>query len=142
MRRKKIKIPFEHCASAVPVIKIKIKNRIVFVLVDTGAETTLFNKDFIKAIDADYTVIGDSTTFVGMSGEGNKTPVVTTSIECKIEKDKFVLNGMLANLNPVSDHFAKIYGDKYRPDILLGGDNLDKFDAKVDFEKKEIVFLQ
>lgn len=141
MRRKRIKVRFEECASLVPVFKFDVKGRSVCALVDTGAETTLFNKELIKNINIDYTVVGDSTTFVGMSGEGNKIPIVVSELECKMEQDEFKLDGMLANLNPVAEHFAKIYGDKFYPDVLLGSDNLNKLDAKIDFDKKEMTLL-
>lgn len=141
MRRRRIRIPFEECASLVPVIKFNVEGRPVCALVDTGAETTLFNKEFIKSINAECTTVGNSINFVGVSGEGNKTPIVLTELKCEIGDNKFTIDGMLANLNQVSEHFAKIYGDKYYPKVLLGGDNLTNLDAKIDYDKKEVTIL-
>ena len=138
MRRKRIRIPFTECASQIPVVELKMKGKKVIVLVDTGAESTLFDKTFVKDNNLDYVAEDMKMSFVGAGGESGCTPVVHVSAYMN---GAFKLEGMVSNLSPIAEHFATIYGDRYKPSILLGSDNLDKYDAKLDYEKKEMTLL-
>ena len=138
MRRKKIRIPFTECASQIPVVELKIKGKKVIALVDSGAESTLFDRDFVKSSGIETEAEDMKMSFVSTNGEGKSTQIIHVS---PYVNGAFKLNGMVSNLQPISEHFAMIYGDRYRLSILLGSDNLDKYDAKLDYEKKEMILF-
>ena len=138
MRKKKIKIPFTECESQIPVVELKIKGKKVVALVDTGAETTLFDRNFVKDCNIEFVAEDTKMSFVGTNGEGKSTQIVRVN---PYVNGVFRLTGMVSDLRPISEHFAMMYGNRYYLSILLGSDNLDRFDAKLDYEKREMTLL-
>ena len=140
----KVKIKFEKSFD-IPVISFRIKGggRGLCIL-DTGSEATLFDKSFVHDNGSLFQI--DETrhklNLIGLSSN-NDIPVVMLKTEVLFGRTRnktFNINNAyiadLSNISSIPDdekHSKKI-------DALIGSDVLSELHAKINYEKREVIF--
>ena len=141
MRSTKVEIPFVDYGSDVPVVKVRLKDKEVYCIIDTGSEITLFDKSLKDSLTIQEV---QKMSLVGVSGNNAAmTSTVSTAVGIPMGKNKlFVANlsGYLNDLSIVNNHFAGALDTDVRISILFGSDMFNLFNCKIDFEKRIVTF--
>ena len=142
MRKTKIVIPFETIPeSDVPIVKFYLDNKPRYAILDSGAESTLFDKSISNLL---HFMKSEEVSIVGVSGETERAniDIVETRMWMQSNTRQIgILNvqGYINNLSHISEHFIGSDGDK-TISAILGSDMLNHFDATMDFIKHEVTF--
>lgn len=143
MHMTKIAIPFELVpGNDVPIIKFHLDDKPRYAIVDTGAESTLFDSSVRHLLKLVKT---EQISIVGVSDESEQAMIDT--VEGKIwminnDRHLNILNvrGYIHDLSHISNHFLGEDNDKIIS-AILGSDMLNEFNAKIDFIKHEVLFM-
>lgn len=138
---KRIKIPFAKTECVIPMVSITLANGITtLAVIDSGSESTLIDKGFILRNKKEFTVkASQAAQFVGLTEVTNGVSVKAnteisftdiTGTRMNIQGDVFDLSKAMKGLEAE----FHIY-----PNILLGSDFLQSINAKIDYEKNELV---
>ena len=142
MRKTKIVIPFETIPeSDVPIVKFFLDDKPRYAILDSGAESTLFDKSISNLL---HFMKSEEVSIVGVSGETERAniDIVETRMWMQSNTRQIgILNvqGYINNLSHISEHFLGSDGDK-TISAILGSDMLNHFDATMDFIKHEVTF--
>lgn len=135
-------IPLRFCKSKVPLITFRLAgDEEYYALIDTGSEITMLDismKDKIKTKE-----IEGETSLVGVNGgseyqnllQGACDVCFTTADD---ENIKIVVGGMVHDMKAISHHFKDKNGAFIPISILIGGDFLKHYNAKIDYKKKTL----
>lgn len=143
MNRNKIVMQFAPVSECdVPIIKFHIGDTEHYGIVDTGAETTIFNTSVVDLMESRKK---KEISIVGVSGETKPAVIVTgdTKIWMKNESNHLLIlkvHGYINDISHLSSHFLENIDDSIKIDAIFGSDMLNEFNAKVDFINKEISF--
>ena len=140
MERRKISIPLVEFESKVPVIKLKLGDRDLYALADSGSETTLVDIGLKGTEGIHSKRLNTEMGFVGMNGSSDKVPVTLLRGEFSVNGDVVEICGVGADLCNISAHFKDSYGSPVVISVLLGCDFLEHYDAVIDFEE-HVLFL-
>ena len=138
--RRKINIPLIEFESKVPVVKLKLDDRELFALVDTGSESTLFDESLREIEGIKVKELNSDMSFVGLQGKTDDRRITILSADFKLNEDTVRIGGISADLSSISDHFKRSYNSDIRISVLLGCDFLEAYDAVIDFEE-HMLFL-
>ena len=136
--RRKINIPLIEFESKVPVVKLKLGERELFALVDTGSESTLFDESLREIEGIKVKELNSDMSFVGLQGKTEDKKISILSGEFKSRRSKVSIAGIGADLSSISHHFKKSYNSDIVISILLGCDFLDTYEAVIDFDNHKI----
>ena len=136
--RRKINIPLIEFESKVPVVKLKLDDRELFALVDTGSESTLFDESLREIEGIKVKELNSDMSFVGLQGKTEDKKISILSGEFKSRRSKIRIAGIGADLSSISHHFKKSYNSDIVISILLGCDFLDTYEAVIDFDNHKI----
>lgn len=132
--RRKINIPLIEFESKVPVVKLKLGERELFALVDTGSESTLFDESLREIEGIKVKELNSDMSFVGLQGKTEDKKISIFSGEFKSRRSKIRIAGIGADLFSISHHFKKSYNSDIVISILLGCDFLDTYEAVINFD--------
>lgn len=132
--RRRINIPLIEFESKVPVVKLKLGERELFALVDTGSESSLFDESLREIEGIKVKELNSDMSFVGLQGKTEDRKIVILSSEFKSRRNKIRIAGIGADLSSISHHFKKSYNSDIVISILLGCDFLDTYEAVIDFD--------
>ena len=132
--RRKINIPLIEFESKVPVVKLKLGERELFALVDTGSESTLFDESLREIEGIKVKELNSDMSFVGLQGKTEDKKISIFSGEFKSRRSKIRIAGIGADLSSISHHFKKSYNSDIVISILLGCDFLDTYEAVINFD--------
>lgn len=140
MNKTKIVIPFEPFNTDIPIIKFFIDDCPRYAVLDTGAESTVFD---VSIRDAVKIVNSEEISIVGISTETkvNKIEIAQAKIWMHNNKDIGAINiqGYISDISHLSSHFLGEGNGKVLS-AIIGSDVLNKFHSKIDFVKQEIIF--
>ena len=142
MRKTKIVIPFETIPeSDVPIVKFYLDDKPRYAILDSGAESTLFDKSISHLLRF---MKSEEVSIVGVSGETERAniDIVETKMWMQDSTRQIgILNvkGYINSLSHISEHFLGPDSDK-TISAILGSDMLNHFDATMDFIKHEVTF--
>lgn len=142
MRKTKIVIPFETIPeSDVPIVKFYLDDKPRYAILDSGAESTLFDKSISHLL---HFMKSEEVSIVGVSGETERAniDIVETKMWMQDSTRQIgILNvhGYINSLSHISEHFLGPDSDK-TISAILGSDMLNHFDATMDFIKHEVTF--
>ena len=132
--RRRINIPLVEFESKVPVVKLKLGDRELFALADTGSESTLFDERLKDIEGVNVRKLDSDMSFVGLQGKTDDRRISILSGEFKSGRSKFKIAGIGADLSSISHHFKKSYNSDIIISVLLGCDFLDAYEAVIDFD--------
>jgi hypothetical protein len=135
------RIPFVECGSDVPVIKFTLDDGTIgYGVVDTGSESTVFDKDFVKANKQSFKVEITSNK-MGVVGVSDKmdVPIVKVCGPLYFKDVRCTVNAVMMPLTHLTSHFENI-GVKLTISALFGSDMLKYLNAGIDFKKKMVMF--
>ena len=136
--RKRINIPLIEFESKVPVVKLKLDDRELFALIDTGSESTLFDESLREIEGIKVRELNSDMSFVSLQGKTDDRRISIFSGEFKSRRSKIMIAGIGADLSSISHHFKKSYNSDIVISILLGCDFLDTYEAVIDFDNHKI----
>ena len=139
--RRKINIPLVEFESKVPVVKLKLGDRELFALADTGSESTLFDESLKRVEGIKVTNLNNDMSFVGLQGKTKDRKVSILSGEFKSRRSKIKIAGIGADLSSISHHFKKSYNSDIVISVLLGCDFLDSYEAVIDFDNHKMTLI-
>lgn len=136
--KKRISIPLVEFDSKVPVVKLNLGDRELFALVDTGSESTLFDKNLdgingIKKKELDHDM-----SFVGLQGKADDFKVVVLRGTFRHGDDKVKIGGISADLSTIGEHFKRNYNSDITISMLLGSDFLKEHNARIDYRNNTL----
>lgn len=137
--KERVKVAFEEVNTAVPIVKIRLSNNSEgFAVVDTGSESTVFDKDFVKKSknNFDIKITKEKINLVGVA-QNNETPIIYAATEVFFGNDtmyRFGMKGMVISLANLKDNLGFV------PAAIIGSDLLEALDSKLDF-KKRLMFV-
>ena len=140
MHNTKVTIPFEIIPdNDVPIIKFYLDEKPRYAVVDSGAESTLFDVSIKKFL---HVVSSEEISIVGVSGESQQSFIDSAEATIWMKgygKQVGIINvrGYMNNLSHISEHFL---GKNGTVSAILGSDMLNHFNAKIDYIKHEVVF--
>ena len=132
--RRKINIPLVEFESKVPVVKLKLGDRELFALADTGSESTLFDERLKDIEGVNVRKLDSDMSFVGLQGKTDDRRISILSGEFRSGRSKIKIAGIGADLSSISHHFKKSYNSDIVISVLLGCDFLDAYEAVIDFD--------
>ena len=144
---KKYAFPFFESKSLVPFIKFTTEDgKDLFALVDSGAESTLFDKSLVDECPevVKSTVALGTMSMVGINGkrettvEGARLSLPATTVDGR--DGRIGLKAISDDLSTLSEHVKKVYGTPEKMSLLIGGGALRALNAKIDYAKKVITF--
>ena len=141
MTRNKIVVPFISASdSDVPIIKFHIGATIHYAIIDTGAESTIFNTSLSSMMD---NCKEEEISIVGVAGETTPTTIQHATTRIWMQNNEghvliLVVSGYINDISHLSDHFLP--NENIKIDAILGSDMLNEFQAKINYNKKEIYF--
>ena len=141
-KRKKIKIPFMDSESRIPFVEFFVNGIGYIGLLDTGSESTLFDKslkgrDGMSCDGTDYNM-----SLVGLGGETENRRVYNMDTNVSvIDTGKSVHNGIhvtgiVSDLSILSSTLKERYGKDFPVSVVFGGDFLKAYHARIDYRKK------
>lgn len=142
MRETKIVIPFEPAPeSDVPIVKFYLDDKPRYAIVDTGAESTLFDVSLKKALKI---IHSEEISIVGVSGETQQEKIEKTKTRLWMTNQNghtliIKASGYIHDLSHISSHFLGDECDK-RISAIFGSDMLNTYNSKIDFINHEIHF--
>ena len=141
MKQKQIIITVPNKAK-IPIVELSVDSVNCFAFVDTGAETTVFDSEFIQANRIEALDTGNKISFVGLNGEIGSIPVykVEATVVFPNSSDntkETEIRGITSDLSAVTNHF-KDTGDNITISCIIGSDTLSKLEAEIDYDKEVI----
>lgn len=142
MHKTKIVIPFEVLPdNDVPIIKFYLDETPRYAVVDTGAESTLFDKSISNLL---HVIKKEKISIVGVSGETEQSMVEVVETKMWMHNDEkqigiLRVQGYVGDLEHISEHFLSDQDNK-KISAILGSDMLNYFHADLDFVKHKVVF--
>lgn len=139
----KITLPFVPCTSVIPIVKFTtVDGKEIYAIVDSGSESTLINKTFKKAfpgIIQSHKVLGKMTA-IGIGGE-KEMAVIEAVARIPAQSDKseagaIEITGMVDDLAALTAQIKKMHNVEWNLSMLIGGDTLGQFSARIDYSKK------
>lgn len=132
-------IPLRFCKSRIPLVTFRLAGEEHFAIIDTGSEVSIISeglRDRIKTKE-----LGVETNLVGVNGGTGYRNLVQGACHATLvtsggEDVEVVLGGMLSDLKAISCHFRDKNGEFIPIAILIGGDFLKHYEAKIDYKKK------
>lgn len=133
----KVKIPFVEFESKVPVVSLRIGDRDIYALLDTGSESTLIDEILLNV--AKSRKLKKALSFTGINGETEKKQVVVITDNFLLSTGQEIhLAGIASDLSAISTHFKSAYNSAVVISAVLGCDFLETYDVKIDFEEHVI----
>lgn len=137
-----ISIPFQIVSEFdVPIVEFHISNNTYLGIIDTGAESTLFDSALRRHLFVDN---NSEISIVGVSGEAEPQNIqAANAMIWMSDHDNRLLitnvKGYVNNISHLSSHFL---GPDSKRNIaaIFGSDMLNNLEAHIDFKKKEIRF--
>ena len=136
-------IPLRFCKSKVPLVTFGLadNDELYYAIIDTGSEISIINDSLrskikTKEIDAETNLVGVN----GGTGYRNLTQGVCNLVfnDLNEESVSAVVGGMVSDLKAISSHF-KNKNDEYIPiAIIIGGDFLKHYNAKINYRNKTL----
>ena len=139
--RRRINIPLVEFESKVPVVKLKLDDRELFALADTGSESTLFDERLKDIEGINVRKLDSDMSFVGLQGKTDDRRISILSGEFKSGRSKIRIAGIGADLSSISHHFKKSYDSDIVISVLLGCDFLDAYEAVIDFDTHKMTLV-
>jgi len=139
--RRRINIPLVEFESKVPVVKLKLGDRELFALADTGSESTLFDERLKNIEGINVRKLDSDMSFVGLQGKTDDRRISILSGEFKSGRSKIRIAGIGADLSSISHHFKKSYDSDIVISVLLGCDFLDAYEAVIDFDTHKMTLV-
>lgn len=140
---KKDKIPFVCYDSKVPVVKFYLADGTEgYALVDTGSESTVFDKTWIKDNKKAVQIEITENKLNTISFAGDKDiPIIRVKSSVIFEpKDTSVfildLSGMVMDLSGINKHLEQ---RGITISAIIGADALSYYGAKLDFNKRQMI---
>lgn len=146
----KIYIPFMESGSKIPLIEFDIDDNQYVALVDTGSESTLFDKSIPESENYKISETDYEMSLVGLSGETGSNRVTVANAIINI-KDHYIkgnneytqivtmpVEAMITDLSYVSNGINERYGKHLVVKAILGSDFLKKYGAKIDYRRKQL----
>ena len=131
-------IPFMDISSAIPLVLFHLDDGTECpVIVDSGSDATVFDFAFAKDNKKQFKVVhAGSATYTGVNSTEERKVVIS---EVNLFKDdaQFKIDVEVLNLAVAMNGFLAAYGVK--PAAILGSEMLKKYDAKIDYEKRELI---
>lgn len=137
----KKKIPFKQINVSVPVIEFALEGEKLWAMIDSGSELTLFNNRFHKDDD-------DSAKYdVELTGAGGTYVSCVDKIEKQIKVKDMFNRCVDLQLSGFSDSHTlamfqrinKLFSDNMEVAAIIGGDMLNKWNAKIDYENNMLI---
>lgn len=145
MKKKTTKIKFTDNPTKIPFIKCDVgMPDLSYILVDTGSESTLFDKSLLDNGCVSVTSENGNTNLVGFNGESDKTSTVIGSVTMTIADKKpgtVTVNGLVSDLSFLSDYIKYTFSVDMPVSMILGSDSLNKTKAKINYKKGEVSLL-
>ena len=122
------------------ILNAKIKGQAIRLLIDTGANHSCFDRQFIENLQSNYPIEGSDELNVGIGGSDFET-AISSIHNLQISRIKIpTLTIRLIDLQPVNQMyeqtgFSKIHG-------ILGGDFLKKMNAVIDYSIPQITLYK
>ena len=143
---KRIIIPLVESSCKLPMIRFDIGGEIHLALIDTGSESTLFdrhtstNENFVLE-ETNYVM-----SLVGLGGETSKKRIISVKARLTICDDsndyrEVEVEGMLTDLTYVSEGIGARFGNELKVAAIIGSDFLTEHCAVIDYKRKELSFL-
>jgi hypothetical protein len=139
--RRRINIPLVEFESKVPVVKLKLGDRELFALADTGSESTLFDERLKDIEGINVRKLDSDMSFVGLQGKTDDRRISILSGEFRSGRSKIRIAGIGADLSSISHHFKKSYDSDIVISVLLGCDFLDAYEAVIDFDTHKMTLI-
>ena len=139
--QRKFKIPFHNSKTEVPIVKFYLDNGYEgFAVIDSGSESTVFDKDIIKQNKKSFTldVTQDKMNLVGVANDQSAVPVVYAKANISFGAVSIEVNGMVVPLTHITQH-CKELGEDIVISAIIGSDTLTKYGVKLNYNKKEMV---
>ena len=140
-RGSKIRIPFLDMTELdVPIIEFHIMDKTYCAIVDTGAESTLFDPALKTHLSIDK--ISD-ISIVGVSGESETQSIQFASaiVWMRNKSGHIFITTVKGYVNQISHLSSHFLGNNDRTiSAIFGSDMLNELNANVDFVKKEVQF--
>ena len=139
--RGKIAIPFIAVSEYdVPIIEFHIGNGDYYAIVDTGAESTIFDSSLKKSLNVNKNI---EISIVGVSGESEPQKIVSATSKVWMKNDSghiFItdVTGYISDISHLSEHF--IPDNEKKISAIFGSDMLNNLNAKIDFTKRIVNF--
>lgn len=136
-----IRVPFlQDLDLNIPAIKVILPDNIeVLALVDSGADTTVFNtKDLPEEILQNAETKKGS--YVGMNGEVTPNLINKLSVACQLEGVCLPVGGITGDLGYLNASMEKYNITGLKLGMLLGSNTLNQYNAKIDYENKVVDF--
>lgn len=132
-------IPLRFCKSRIPLVTFRLAGEEHYAIIDTGSEVSIISeglRDRIKTKE-----LGVETNLVGVNGGTGYRNLVQGACHATLvtsggEDVEVVLGGMLSDLRAISSHFRDKNGEFIPIAVLIGGDFLKHYEAKIDYKKK------
>ena len=130
-------IPFINISSAIPLVLFHLEDGVECpVIVDSGSDATVFDFAFAKDNKKHFKVVhAGSATYTGVNSTEERK-VVISEVNLFNDEAQFKVDVEVLNLAVAMNSFFYAYGIK--PAAILGSEMLKKYDAKIDYEKKEL----
>ena len=137
-------IPFVNKKSDVPIVEFMLTDGTsLFALVDTGADSCLFDSNFVKTHKKNFVVTctDSKVELIGVS-TSNSTPVINAEAMMILPEESqpyfCSVSGMVLPLGHLTEHLESV-GEKISVSALIGSDFLIQNGIKLNFETKEMI---
>lgn len=136
-------IPLRFCKSKVPLVTFRLvdNDELYYAIIDTGSEISIINDSLrskikTKEINAETNLVGVN----GGTGYRNLTQGVCSIVfnDLNEENVNAVVGGMVSDLKAISSHFKNRNDEYISIAIIIGGDFLKHYNAKIDYKKKTL----
>jgi hypothetical protein len=123
-------IPFDDSCAEFPIINIKIFNKDLLMLIDTGANTSILSKSFFDKYSPSYLTSDITYEIEGINGSTIENPAYNLCFYAKDVK--------MESLFTVGDFNLSF--DSLKFDCLIGCDVIRKYDMHIDLVQKIVWF--
>lgn len=132
-------VPLRFCKSRVPLVTFRLAGEEHYAIIDTGSDLTMLDvslKDKIKTKEIDVEM-----SYVGVNGGSEYHKVVQGACKAEMitsenESVNVVFGGMMYDMKAISSHLESRNKERIKVSILIGGDFLKRYNAKIDYKKK------
>ena len=127
-------IVFAECNTKVPVVEIEIDNDKCYAILDTGSESSVFDKEYVKNHKKSFKIelTQKMITLVGVK-ESDFIPVIKASSVAIICGKSCEITGMLVDIAHLSKNLS------VKPMAILGCDVLTQVGAVLDYKQRKLI---
>ena len=134
-------IPLRFCKSKIPLVTFRLADEEHYAIIDTGSEISILGAQLKDKIDTRE--MEAETSLVGVNGGSEYRNLVQGACYATFktsddENIEMVVGGMMSDLKAISSHFMTKNGEYIPIAVIIGGDFLKHYNAKIDYKKKHL----